>query len=150
MTEAASKFISRVKGQAKVCEFTVKCPAEGCDQDVSYSDKLCSHVIVRGLEDSDIQERVLALAATEQELGLKRVTEYIYAQETGRESRKMLSGAGALNKLSQYQHNKRGRSSTMPSNSERPNRDKCHYCGNTGHGHKSSAEVRKANCTAFD
>ena len=148
--EAASKFISRVKGQAKVCEFTVKCPAEGCDQDVSYSDKLCSHVIVRGLEDSDIQERVLALAATEQELDLKRVMEYIYAQETGRESRKMLSGAGALNKLSQYQHNKRGRSSTMPSNSERPNRDKCHYCGNTGHGHKSSAEVRKANCPAFD
>ena len=148
--EAASKFISRVKGQAKVCEFKVTCPAEECGQEVSYSDKLCSHVIVRGLEDSDIQERVLALAATEQELDLKRVTEFIYAQETGRESRKMLSGAGALNKMSQYQQDKRGRSNTMPGNSDKPSKDKCYYCGNTGHGHKSSAEVRKNSCPAFD
>ena len=51
---------------------------------MSYSDKLCSHVIVRGLEDSDIQERVLALAATEPDLDLKRVTEFIYAQEIWR------------------------------------------------------------------
>ena len=65
-----------------MCEFTVKCPAEGCGQDVSYSDKLCSHMIVRGLEDCDIQERVLALAATETELSLKRVTKFIFAQET--------------------------------------------------------------------
>ena len=49
--EAVSKFISRVKGQAKVCEFTVTCPAEDCGQDVSYSDKLCSHVTVQGIED---------------------------------------------------------------------------------------------------
>ena len=148
--EAASKFISRVKGQAKVCEFKVTCTAEECGQEVSYSDKLCSHVIVRGLEDSDIQERVLALAATEQELDLKRVTEFIYAQETGRESRKILSGAGALNKMSQYQQDKRGRSNTMPGNSDKPSKDKCYYCGNTGHGHKSSAEVRKNSCPAFD
>ena len=78
--EAASKFISRVKGQAKVCEFTVTCPAEGCGQDVSYSDKLCSHVIVRGLEDSDIQERVLALAATEPDLDLSSLDQH-HAQQ---------------------------------------------------------------------
>ena len=98
----------------------------------------------------DILERVLALAATEPDLDLKRVTEFIYSQETSRESRKLLSGAGALNKLSQYQNNKRARSSTMPSNSERPSKDKCHYCGNTGHGHKSSADVRKASFPAND
>ena len=96
-------------------------------------------MIVQGFEDCAIQERVLALAATEPSLDLKRVTEFIYAQETGRESRKLLSGAGALNKLSQYQHNKRGRSNTMPSSSDKPNKDKCYYCGNTGHGHKLSA-----------
>ena len=98
----------------------------------------------------DILERVLALAATEPDLDLKRVTEFIYAQETGRESRKLLSGAGALNKLSQCQNNKRARSSTMPSNSVRPSNDKCHYCGNTRPGHKSSADDRRASCSAFD
>ena len=147
--EPVAKFVSRVKGQAKVCDFTVKCPGDECDQVVSYSEQLVSHVIVRGLEDSEIQERVLALAATEENLDLKRISEYIYAQETGRESRKLLS-AGGVNKLSQYQQDKRGRSNTTPSNMERPNVDKCYYCGNTGHGYKSSADVRKTKCPAFN
>ena len=43
----------------------------------------------RGLEDSEIQERVLALAATEEALTLKQISKFIYAQKTGRESRKL-------------------------------------------------------------
>ena len=144
--EPASKFISRVKGQANVCDFTVTCPAEGCGTEVSYSDKLCSHVIVRGLEDSEIQERVLALAATEQELSLKKITEFVYAQETGRESRKLLSGAGTLNRLSQHKQQQRERSNTLPSKHEGR---ACYYCGLAGHGVKSSAEVRKEKCPAY-
>ena len=100
--EPASKFTSRVKVQAKVCEFSVTCPVEECGQEVSYSDKLCSHIIVKGITDTEIQEQVLALATTEQNLTLKRITEFVYAQDTGRESRKLLSGAGSLNKLSPH------------------------------------------------
>ena len=37
-----------------------------------------------------------ALAPTEADLDLTRVTEFIYGQESGRESRKLLSGAAAL------------------------------------------------------
>ena len=145
--EPIAKFISRVRGQSKVCDFTVKCTKEGCDTVISYSDQLCAHVIVRGLEDPDIQERVLALAATEENLGLKKITEYVYAQETGARSRKLLSGESSLNKLSQYQQQQRGRSNTLP---EKPElKQKCHYCGNSGHGYKSSVEVRKLKCPAF-
>ena len=145
--EPVGKFISRVKGQAKVCDFTVKCTKEGCTTVVSYSDQLCSHVIVRGLEDSDIQERVLALAATEENLDLKKITEFIHAQETGARSRKLLSGDTSLNKLSQYKQEQRGRSNTLP---EKPDlKIKCHYCGNPGHGFKSSAEIRRNKCPAF-
>ena len=91
-----------MKGQAKVCKFIVTCPAEECGQEVSYSDKLCSHVIVKGIADTEIQERVLALAPTEQDLTLKRITEFLYDQDTGCESRKLLSRAGSLNKLSHH------------------------------------------------
>ena len=147
--EPVSKYISRVKGQAKVCEFNVTCPAEACGQEVSYSDKLCSHVIVRGLNDSEIQERVLALAATEENLTLKRITEFLYAQETGRESRKLLSGAGSLNKMSQFKKQQRERSNTLPSRPENHSQP-CSYCGLTGHGQKSSAEVRRDKCPAFN
>ena len=154
--EPVAKFVSRVKGQAKVCDFTVKCPGDECDKIVSYSEQLVSHVIVQGLEDSEIQERVLAIAATEENLDLKRISEFIYAQETGRESRKLLSADGGLNKLSQYQQEKRGRSNTLPSNTGRRDRaepsntDSCYYCGNNGRGYKSSAEVRKAKCPAYN
>ena len=66
-----------MKGQAKVCKFIVTCPAEECGQEVSYSDKLCSHVIVKGITDMEIQEQVLTLAAMEQDLTLKRITEFM-------------------------------------------------------------------------
>ena len=59
-------------------------------------------LIVKGITDTEIQEQVLALATTEQNLTLKRITEFVYAQDTGRESRKLLSGAGSLNKLSPH------------------------------------------------
>ena len=144
--EPIAKFISRVRGQAKVCEFTVTCTKENCNTVISYSDQLCSHVIVRGLEDPDIQERVLALAATEEKLDLKKITEFVYAQETGAKSRKLLTGDSSINKISQYKQEKRGRASTLP---ERDLKSKCYYCGNSGHGFKASAEVRKAKCPAF-
>ena len=101
------------------------CPAEECGQEVSYSDKLCSHVIVKGLADTEIQERVLALAATEQDLTLKRITKFVYAQDTGPESRKLLSGAGSLNKLSQHKMQQKEQSNTMPGNTAKP----CFHCG---------------------
>ena len=153
--EPMAKFISRVQGQAKVCDFTVKCTKESCDTEISYSDQLCAHVIVRGLEDSDIQERVLALAATEKgNLDLKKVTEFIYAQETGARSRKLLGGDTSVNKISLYQQGKRGRSNTLPEKDLKPFPDKdlkskCHYCGKFGHGYKSSPEFRKLKCPAF-
>ena len=125
--EPIAKFISRVRGQSKVCDFTVKCTKEGCNTMISYSDQLCAHVIVRGLEDPDIQERVLALAATEENLDLKKITEFVYAQETGARSRKLLSGETSLNKISQYREERRSRSNTLP---EKPDlKNTCYYCG---------------------
>ena len=85
--EPASKFTSRVKVQAKVCEFSVTCPVEDCGQEVSYSDKLCSHFIVKGITDMEIQEQVLTLAAMEQDLTLKRITEFVYTQEASERGR---------------------------------------------------------------
>ena len=35
--EPVSMFVSRLRGQAKVCEFSVQCPKEQCKTDVSYA-----------------------------------------------------------------------------------------------------------------
>ena len=145
--EPITKFITRVKCQAKVCHFSMQCPKRGCDQEVSYSEKLVSHVVVKGIEDPVTQERVLAMAAEteEKDLTLKKISEFVYAQESAIRSRKLLGGGeSSLNRISQHRKNQRNRSSTLPSNTE-----KCQFCGRPGHGAKPSLETRKEKCPAF-
>ena len=80
--EPVSMFVSRLRGQAKVCQFSVQCPKDQCRSEVSYMDKMVSHQLVRGLVDSAVQERVLAEAATKQ-MDLKQIQEFVQAQESG-------------------------------------------------------------------
>ena len=145
--EPIAKFISRVRGEAKTCEFKIKCSKVGCSQENSYADKLSAHVVVRGLNDPEIQEDVLKLAATsEVDLTLQKITEVTVAQETGARSRRLLNEDLEFNKLSQHQKQKRnasGNSNDLLSN------EKCYYCGQCGHGYKASSLVRKELCPAF-
>ena len=97
-----------------MCDFEVKCSSAGCDTTVSYSDKMVSHQLVRGLADASIQEKVLALAATEKDLSLKKITEFVLAQETGTRSSKLLGEVAGISRISDY---KKGRSDTPPSKS---------------------------------
>ena len=115
-------FLSRLKGQAKVCDFTVKC-SENAAVVHSYGDNMVAHQLVRGLEDVAQQEKVLALAATEGELTLKKISEFVEAQETGLRSSKILGGGAGVQKVnSDY---KRGRSNTLPSRTQ----ETCDRCG---------------------
>ena len=140
--ENITKFIARVRGCAKVCNFQVKCTAAGCNTQVSYSDQLSSHVIVRGLENTDIQEKVLALAATEEkDLSLQKITEFVLAQETAVQSRKLLNEDPSVYKLSQYKKDQKADATVL--------NESCSHCGEVGHGYSASAEVRKALCPAY-
>ena len=140
--ENVTKFIARVRGCAKVCNFQVKCTAAGCNTQVSYSDQLSSHVIVRGLENADIQEKVLALAATEEkDLSLQKITEFVLAQETAVQSRKLLNEDPSVYKLSQYKKDQKADVRVL--------NESCSHCGEIGHGYSASAEVRKALCPAY-
>ena len=152
--EPVTQFASRLKGQAEICDFVIKCSKAGCDTDVSYSDKMVSHQMVRGLEDPSIQEKVLAQAATDKELDLKKITEFVIAQETGTRSSKILNSGAGIGKISDYQ---RGRSNTLPSRL-RPEKDdgvkhsgqdKCRFCGKFGHGENPDFETRKEKCKAW-
>ena len=120
----------------------MKCTKSGCGQEISYSEKLSAHIIVKGLVDPEIQEKVLALAATsEDDLDMKKITEVVYAHETGSRSRKMLGEAdGSLNRMSLYKKNKR----------QFDKNEKCTYCGKPGHGKYAPIEIRKKVCSAFD
>ena len=114
--ETVAKFISRVRGQALTCNFKMKCTKEGCTQEVSYADKMSSHIIVRGLYNLDIQEDVLKLAATtEDDLDLKKITETALAGETGSRSRKLLNDEedAGLHQLSSHRKQQRSGGANM-------------------------------------
>ena len=131
--EPINKFISRVKGASKVCNFSITCTKSGCGQKVSYADQLNSHVIVRGLQDINIQEKVLALAATEEDLDLKKITEYITAQEMGARSRQLLNVEASINKLSLYKQKQRGQpGNNLPPDQTAAHLENCFYWGRWG------------------
>lgn len=156
--EPAAMYISRLRGQAKVCDFSVKCTSEGCeDSSISYADKMVAHQLVRGLEDLGTQEKVLAHAATHKNLDLDGITKFVEAQEMGARSSKLLGGGANVSKISDYQ---RSRSNTLPSKiktHEENNEDKdaedtqrCCYCGYSGHGRRPQPSVRKSKCPAWN
>merc|ERR1711895_401837 len=62
--EPGGSFTARLKGQAAICDFTVKCSVSTCQNATSYADKMVAHQLVRGLVDSAIQEQILAHAAS--------------------------------------------------------------------------------------
>ena len=60
---------------------------------------MVSHQLVRGLEDASIQEKVLALAATDKDLNLKKITEFVLAQESGTRSSKLLGEVAGVSNI---------------------------------------------------
>ena len=51
--ETIRSFGARLRGQAGVCKFIIKC--QGCHHDVNYTDAILRDVLTRGLSDPEIQ-----------------------------------------------------------------------------------------------
>ena len=157
--EPIAMFLARLLGQAKICEFTVKCSEDTCARETSYADNMVAHQLVRGMEDSATQEKVLALAATQTDMSLRKITEFVEAQEQGTRSSKMLgNGVGALNRISDYKSTRdpmgRLRSNTLPAGQTEKEvpvmeQGKCGWCGRVGHGRRPNRETRQDKCKAF-
>lgn len=141
--EPVTNYIAKLKGQAKTCSFVITCTEETCQHEVNYSEEMIAHQLLRGLLDSSVQEKVFALAATDKDLSLKKMEEFIIAQETGVRSTKMLAeGAGINRVVTDYQ---RGRSNTMPSLHPRK-KDNCDYCGGGAHKDKKDCPAWNQRC----
>ena len=69
--ETVKHYVSRLKGQAQVCDFTI--PQGTTD----YSDKMVMHQLIRGLSDPTIQEQVLAHSATTKDLNLETIQNFV-------------------------------------------------------------------------
>ena len=152
--EPIAMLLARLLDQAKIYEFTMKCSEDTCTRETSYADYMVAHQLVRGMEDTAAQEKVLALAATQTDMSLKKITEYMEAQEQGTRSSKMLgNGVGALNIISKYKSTSdpigRLRSDTLPARETVMEQGKCGWCARFGHGRIPNRKTRQEKCKAF-
>ena len=142
--ESIQHFAARVKGQANLCDYTIKCSREGCGNLTSYADAEIKDQICNGLYDPDILQDVLS--SVKQDLSLNETINFIAAKESGKRCHTQLSGASCVSKISEYQKGKR-LTKTEAVRSETA--ETCLWCGNAGHGKRAPANLRKMNCAAY-
>ena len=112
---------------------------------------MVSHQLVRGLQDTSVQEKVLALAATEKDMNLNKISEFVEAQETGSRSSKLLGAGGkaGINVISDYKraNNLSKVAQTTPEHDKNNENDlPCNFCGYFGHGANPKSHVRNTRC----
>lgn len=76
--EPVAQFVGRLKGEAALCRFSVKCT---CDRDVSYADEMISQRLVSGLVNTEHQSKLLS-EAKELDTLLKKVDRIMSLETT--------------------------------------------------------------------
>ena len=146
--ETAGAFTARLKGQASTCNFMIKCVSNTCNQETIYADQMVCHQLVRGLADPTIQEQMLAHGADNSDLDLAKTLKFVEAKEAGKRSSSLLSSAGGLNKMGEFQR-KKFEEKKKDDKFSTPDNRKCGWCGQTGHGARASMQVRKDKCKSY-
>ena len=146
--ETAGAFTARLKGQASTCNFLMECSSNTCSHETNYSEQMVCHQLVRGLADPTIQEQMLAHGADNTDLDLSKTLKFVEAKEAGKRSSNLLTTAGGLNKMSEFQKKKFDNKFT--NRTPATDQGKCGWCGLAGHGGRASVQVRKEKCKSFN
>ena len=80
--ETVRSFGARLRGQAGICKFMIKCP--GCDIEVNYTDAILRDVLTKGIADPKIQLDILG--DKNQDMTLEEVFKFVEAKESGKRS----------------------------------------------------------------
>ena len=146
--EPVRSYGARIRGQANICKYMIKCP--GCNEDVNYTEPMLRDVLTRGIADNEIQLDLLGDA--NQDMSLEQTFKYIEAKESGKRSVSKLLHIQSVNSArSQYKQTKQNelqQRNGQRSESKPPN-ELCDYCGKPGHGKKAPPNTRKKKCLAF-
>ena len=139
---------ARLKGQAGVCKFTIKCP--GCQATVDYTDEILRDVLTRGVADPEIQLDLLS--DSNQNMTLENVFQFIEKKESGKRSASQLLNTptqGAAASQSSYRKEKRAAIANKTDEAGRKSDESCGYCGECGHGKNAPIGLRRKVCPAF-
>ena len=136
--EPIRAFGARLRGQANICKYVMKCPS--CEEDVNYTDPILRDALCHGIIDQEIQLDLLS--NTNQDMTLEEVFHFVEAKELGKRSAsRLLDSQGAEAVRSSYRKQK--------SADNQCKLKVCSYCGKSGHGEKSIAKVRSTTCPSY-
>ena len=142
--EPIRSFGARIRGQANVCKYVIKC--NGCSTDISYMDHVLRDVLVKGVADHEIQLDLLS--DKNQEMTLEEVYKSIEAKEAGKRSAITLQKSQAASLRSSYK-----KANAKPKYETKtidvPPDIECQYCGTKGHGRRLPLKLRKNVCPAY-
>ena len=150
--EPVRSFGARLRGQASICKFVIKCP--GCDNAVNYTDAILRDVLTKGIADPEIQLDLLG--DKNQDMSLEEVFKFVEAKESGKRSASQLLDTHSIEAASSsYRKTKTVKPSIAQDkfepkthdHKEKP--DACTYCGKPGHGKSAPARVRRNDCPAY-
>merc|ERR1711952_223018 len=133
--EAIRAFVARGTGTADMCGMTVKCPTEGCNTDVSFRDEVVKQVVIHGMSNMDIKQRVLSRSGNGELETLTDLVNYISAEETSlTETASLSNPSSSLSRIGQ---------STYKAGKSQPSQFPCKFCGETCHTPANTSEDRR-------
>ena len=129
--ESTKAFSARVRGVAANCNLEKKCSETNCPKVVSFLEETCYHVVMTGLLDENLKEKVLTQAMLGVVKDLASLVDYATAEEASRQKSPLKELAAITRKAS----------------SEKQQQKLCHYCGQNSHG--AFNKLRTKYCTAY-
>ena len=132
--EPIRAYVARLTSTADMCAMSVQC---ACGQNVSYRDNVIQQLIIHGMRDNEIRVRVLSRNTNGELTTLKKLVDYIQAEEAGKNESEDLTAedyqVSGIRKQSSYQKE----------------RNKCTHCGNQRHSKQNGPEDRRKHCKAY-
>ena len=148
--EPVHAYSARLKGQARVCQFTVRCQCSICPNHdacvgVDYNDIVVRDQVILGCADHEI--KLDCLIEMGHSASLEEVMAFVESNESGQPSLQQLNGGSvAVAPASSFRKQQRGmfKQRTPPTPLLTLT---CTHCGQVGHG--SSIDERSDNCAAY-
>ena len=105
--ETIRAYVARVNATTDMCGMVMKCT---CGLDNSYRDLVVHQLVIHGMRDQEIRQRVLSKNTSGDLTALTKLVDYIAAEEVGvSESNNLNTGlalVGGIRKKSEFQKNK--------------------------------------------
>ena len=132
-------FAANLKGQAALCDYSVKCEKEGCGTIVSYSREMIKDNLIRGLADPEILADLLGDNKINRTL--EETINFVAQKEQGKATKSALGECTAATYSTPRQN-------TLKASASGHGR-KCWACGNPSHGPKNDKATREKKCPAW-